>query len=229
MFEVLILPFNFIEPLDYVSEAVYTVILAVYVLLVIFATLPLYKFLVSRGVPENVARYYNRKLVHMFAGGVVAVLVPHVYTSPLFPLLASVLLALLLILARRFRPMYWFQTQDNAYEVNFVIAWGLSVFVLWHIFLDPFVAVLPAIFISYGDAVTGIVRNALFGHRTKHWAGNLAMAIVCIPVGLAYAGLWGFLAALAAVIVERFEFGPVDDNILIVLVSTLILAYPHLV
>jgi len=222
------LPLDLIEPLDYRVEAVYTVFLAVYVLAVVFATLPLYKFMVSRGVSENAAKYYNRKFIHMFAGGVVAVLVPHLYTSPLFPLLASIALALLLAVARRLKPMYWFQTRDNAYEVNFVLAWGFSIFVLWHIFPDPFVAILPAVFISYGDAVTGIVRNVLFGHRTKHWAGNLAMAVVCLPIGYMYGGVWGLLAAIAAVTVERYEFGPIDDNVLIVLVSTLILALPYI-
>ncbi len=219
---------GFIEPLDYRVEAIYTVILSFYVLLVIFATLLFYKLLVSRGVPENSARYYSRKLIHMFAGGIVAVLVPHLYTSPLFPLLASVALALLLVLARRYRPFHWFQAPDNMFEVNFVLAWGLTIFILWHVFPDPFVAVLPAIFISYGDAVTGIVRNAIFGYRTKHWYGNIAMAIVCLPVGFLYAGFYGLLAAIVAVIVERFEIGPVDDNILIAFTSTAILAYPYI-
>jgi len=219
---------GFIEPLDYRAEAIYTVILSFYVLLVIFATLPVYKLLVSRGVSENSARYYSRKLIHMFAGGIVAVLVPHLYTSPLFPLLASVALALLLVLARRYRPFYWFQAPNNMFEVNFVLAWGLTIFILWHVFPDPFVAVLPAIFISYGDAVTGIVRNAIFGYRTKHWYGNIAMAIVCLPVGFLYAGFYGLLAAIVAVIVERFEIGPVDDNILIAFTSTAILAYPYI-
>ncbi len=219
---------SFIEPLDYWTEALYTVFLSIYVLLVIFATLPVYKILVSRGVSENSARYYARKLIHMFAGGIVAILVPHLYTSPLFPLLASIALAVLLAIARRYRPLYWFQAPDNAYEVNFVLAWGLTIFILWHIYPDPFVAVLPAIFISYGDAVTGIVRNAIFGYRTKHWYGNLAMAIVCIPVGYMYAGLYGLLAAIVAVIVERIEIGPIDDNILIAFTSMVILAYPYI-
>lgn len=222
------MPVSFIEPVDYVSEALYTVLLSIYVLLIIFATLPAYKVMVFRGVPDHRARYYNRKLIHMFAGGIVAILVPHIYTSPLFPLLASLALAALLLIARRFKPMYWFQVSDNSYEVNFVVAWGLSIFILWHVFPDPFYAVLPAIFISFGDAVTGIVRNTIFGYRTKHWAGNIAMALVCLPIGYIYAGMWGLLAAIAATIVERFELGPVDDNVLIVLVSTLILMYPHI-
>jgi dolichol kinase len=54
------------------------------------------------------------------------------------------------------------------------------------------------------------------------------MAIVCLPVGFLYAGFYGLLAAIVAVIVERFEIGPVDDNILIAFTSTAILAYPYI-
>jgi len=32
----------------------------------------------------------------------------------------------------------------------------------------PWRAVVPALFISFGDAITGVVRNAVFGRRTKH-------------------------------------------------------------
>ncbi len=216
-----------IWPYDFRLEALVTVVLAVYVLFVVFVTLPFYKIMVSRGVSDYSARYYNRKIIHMFAGGLVAVLTPYLYTSPLFPLLASLALAFLLAIARKYRPLYWFQVSENAYEINFLIAWGLSIFILWNLTANPFIAVLPAIFISYGDAVTGLIRNALFGERTKHWLGNVAMAIVCLPIGYFYAGLLGLVAAAVSTIVERFEFGPIDDNVLIVLTSTLILLYPY--
>ncbi|MFN4046491.1 MAG: dolichol kinase [Acidilobaceae archaeon] len=216
-----------IWPYDFGLEALVTLVLALYVLFVVFITLPLYKLMVSRGVSDYSARYYNRKIIHMFAGGLVAVLTPYLYTSPLFPLLASLALAFLLAVTRRYRLLYWFQVPENAYEVNFLIAWGVSVFLLWHLTANPFIAVLPAIFISYGDAVTGLIRNAIFGERTKHWWGNVAMAIVCFPIGYMYAGLLGLAAAAASTIVERFEFGPIDDNVLIVLTSTLILLYPY--
>lgn len=218
-----------IWPYDFWLEALVTVVLAVYVLFVVFITLPLYKIMVSRGVGDYSARYYNRKIIHMFAGGFVAVLTPYLYTSPLFPLLASLALAVLLAIVRRYKLLYWFQVSENAYEVNFLIAWGVSIFIMWHITVNPFISVLPAIFISYGDAVTGLIRNALFGERTKHWWGNIAMAIVCLPIGYFYAGILGLAAAAASTIAERFEFGPVDDNVLIVAVSALILLSPYFI
>ena len=55
------------------------------------------------------------------------------------------------------------------------------------------------------------------------------MAIVCIPMGYYLGGLsdhalpiWGVIAALAT-IVERYEYGPIDDNVLITVKVTVVL------
>lgn len=209
-------------PQDPQSEAIVTVFLALYVLAVIAATSLLHKVMKPR-VGDLSSRYYNRKIIHAAGGGVVAVLTPYIYSSPLFPALASFLLAVLLILARRVRMMNWFQVRENAYEVNFVIAWGASVHILWLLTGSAKIAVLPALLISFGDAVTGFVRNALFGRRTKHWAGNVAMAFVALPLGYMYAGEVGLLAGAVATLVERLEFGAIDDNVLITAVSSAVL------
>jgi hypothetical protein len=106
--------------------------------------------------------------------------------------------------------------------------WGLSIAILWILFNDPFLAVIPSLFMSFGDAVTGFVRNALYKKRTKGLVGNVFMFIVCVFIGYYFGGLarnpiilWGVLAAILASFVERFEFGSVDDNVLIT-VSTMI-------
>jgi len=45
-----------------------------------------------------------------------------------------------------------------------------------------------------------------------------------VPIGWYYLGLPGALAGLLASAVERFEFPPVDDNVLVPLSSFLFLA-----
>jgi hypothetical protein len=35
--------------------------------------------------------------------------------------------------------------------------------------------------------------------------------------------LWGLIAGLVASFVERYEFGPIDDNVLIVVFSSIVL------
>lgn len=215
---------DLLVPEDPVRELAIAGVLGVYVLGVIYATKIIYERMRARGVPHNVAIYYNRKIIHMAAGGVVALLVPFLFSSPTIPLLMALSLTVFVLIPRlRGRLMYWFQTEENAYEANFTVAWGLSVFVLWILLGDPKLAVVPALFIAFGDAVTGIIRNYLFRRRTKHWAGNLGMLLVTLPIGFYYAGVPGVLAAIASSVLERFEFPPIDDNVIIVLVSTLIL------
>ena len=83
---------------------------------------------------------------------------------------------------------------------------------------------------AFGDGVTGIARNIKFGYRTKNPIGNVFMAIVCIPMWY-YLGtlsdpalpIWGIIAAIVATVVERYEFGPIDDNVLITVSATIVL------
>ncbi|MCE4612092.1 MAG: dolichol kinase [Desulfurococcales archaeon] len=207
-------------PKEPLKESIYAVVLAAYVLAVIYVTRHLYSIMRSWGLPHNVAVYYNRKIIHVAAGGVVAVLTPALFTSPLIPSIAAFAMAALLYAARRIRLMEWFQTPDNMYEVNFNVAWGVSLLALWILLGDPWLAVLPALFISLGDAITGAVRNMLFARRTKHIAGNIAMALVVVPMGYAAAGDIGAIIGLAASLAERLELGPIDDNIIVALVAS---------
>ncbi|MCE4600684.1 MAG: dolichol kinase [Desulfurococcales archaeon] len=211
-------------PSDLGRELMVTLLLGLYALFVVFATKYTYRYFIGKGLPHNVAIYYNRKIIHIMAGGVIALLTPVLYSTPLLPALAALALGgFLYYFHRRGKLLYWFQTRDNMYEVNFTIAWGISLFILWIILGDPRLAVLPALFIAFGDAVTGVVRNYLFARRTKHWLGNVAMALVVVPLGLIYGGLMGGLAGVISSFVERYEFGPIDDNLLIALASSLIL------
>ncbi len=216
-----------IMPQDLWGEMAKALILSIYVLGVVLVTKPIYSFLRKKGLPHNVAIYYNRKIIHIFAGGVIAFLVPFIFTAPLVPFIMALLLGgFLYYWHARGKLLYWFQTDENMYEVNFTIAWGISVLLLWVILGDPRAAVVPAVFISLGDGVTGIIRNAFFAKRTKHWYGNLGMVAVTLPLGYVLAGSIGALAAIIASLVERYEFPPVDDNILIAAASILVLLIP---
>lgn len=212
-----------LKPDNPLLELAITIVLGVYVLLVIAASRGIYSFLRARGYSHSVAVYFNRKILHVLGGGVVALLVPIIYSSPLFPFMASMAMAGFLMAMRRRGGMRWFQTEDNAYEVNFNIAWGTSLLVLWVATGDPLTAILPPLFISIGDSVTGIVRNIVFARRTKHWIGNVAMGLVVLPLGYVVAGLPGLVAGAVSTVIERYEAGVVDDNILISLSATLVL------
>ncbi|MCS7108203.1 MAG: dolichol kinase [Sulfolobales archaeon] len=199
--------------------------LFIYVLGVILLTKYIYNVLRSRGLSDNIAVYYNRKIIHMMTGGVIGIVVPYLFTSPYVPTAFALLLAVVTYIPHRTgRLLYWFQVKDNMYEVNFCIAWGFSLIALWFLFGNPKYAVIPIAFISFGDAITGIIRNAVYKRRTKSWLGNLGMLIVTLPIGIYYAGYAGFIAALVASIVEHYEIPPMlDDNVLITLSTLLVL------
>jgi hypothetical protein len=210
-------------------ESLYASILFIYVLTVVFAAEKLYKLMISRKMKSNVAIYYNRKIIHIMAGGVVAFLTPLIFSSPLIPMLFALIIAIMLYIFRhKANLLNWFQTSENMNEISFCLAWGISLFAIWVITENKYYAILPALFISIGDSITGIIRNLIYGKRTKSWIGNLGMIAVTAPIGYIYSGIPGILAAIVASIVEHFEIPPyLDDNVLISFSASLILTlYP---
>ena len=55
--------------------------MGVYVMVVLYATKLPYRMMVDRGMEHIRAVYYNRKIVHMFAGGVGSLSVPFLFTD----------------------------------------------------------------------------------------------------------------------------------------------------
>jgi len=215
-----------------IYETIWMFLLAAYAFSIIFLTKSFYKYMLKKRFDEKVVIYYNRKLIHIFAGGVIVLLVPFVFSNPFFPLLSSILMGIVAYYTHKVgKSFYWFQAKDNFNDVSFCFMWGIAIFILWTIFDSPWVAIIPPAFIAFGDGITGIIRNLAFKERRKHPIGNLYMAGVCIPVGYyfaAYSGisglaLWGVFAAVAASLFERYEIGIIDDNILVAGSSTIIL------
>ncbi len=208
-----------------VNELAIAGILFVWVVFVVtLLTKKLYDLMKARGLPHNIAIYYNRKVIHALTGGVVAIVVPFAFSSPWLPFGFAMLLAIFTYLPHRTgRLFHWFQDPENIYEVHFCIMWGFSVLASWLLFGDMKFAIVPTAFMSFGDGITGVVRNLLYRRRTKAWAGNLAMALVCVPTGYAIAGVWGGLAGVVSSVIEHFEFKPLDDNITVPLSALLVL------
>ena len=51
------------------EQVYYSVIMGIYVMIVLYSTKLPYRMMVERGVEDIRAVYYNRKIVHVFAGG----------------------------------------------------------------------------------------------------------------------------------------------------------------
>ena len=213
-------------------EIFWVIILSFYAVCVFFLTEKFYYWILKKVHKKEIAIYYNRKLIHIFAGGVILLVVPFVFPNPWYPLIFGILLASITYIAhKKGNVFFWFQTKDNLNDVTFCLMWGVAIFVLWQILGNPWIAIIPPAFMAFGDGITGIVRNLAFKERKKHPIGNLYMAGFCIIIGYYFGSLsqiegmvlWGVIAAIAASIFERFEFGPIDDNILITVISTVIL------
>jgi len=202
------------------QELLIAFLMFAYLLAIVFGTRITYNIMIKHNFDKGVAVYYNRKIIHIFGAGLITLLFPIVFTGVTIPVALALVLVLVIYLPHRMnRILYWFQVQENAYEVNFAIAWGIAIAFSWFFLGDPIYGVIPALFMAFGDAVTGLVRNAVFKKRTKHWIGNVAMLFVCLPIGWYYAGTAGIVAAVVASIAEHFEYKPIDDNILITVTS----------
>jgi len=213
------------------NEFFWIFVLTIYAGGVFLLTKHFYEWMINKEIKKEVAVYYNRKIIHILAGGVIVIAVPFVFSNPWYPLLAGLVLTIFTYFAhKRGNILYWFQTKDNINDVTFCFMWGLTIFILWQILGNPWVAIIPPAFIAFGDGITGIVRNFAFKERKKHMIGNIYMMGVCIPIGYFFANsgepsipLWGVFAAIVASLFERYEFGKIDDNILVTVIATIIL------
>lgn len=217
---------------DFLVQLLWATGLGLYVFAVLFLTRWPYAAMLRRGMEPIRAVYYNRKIVHMLAGGVGSLMVPLVFTSPWFPLVSGLLLTAVTYIAHVIKRwhLYWFQTEENRNDVKFALMWSLSVSLLWWLLDDPWLAILPSLYMAFGDGVTGIIRNALIRRRSKSPVGSIGMLVVCVPLGwwigahaLPAIPWWGVLSGVVATVVERYEFGPIDDNILITLAASAVL------
>ncbi|BFH72708.1 phosphatidate cytidylyltransferase [Sulfurisphaera javensis] len=203
-----------------VRDVIWGIILTVWV-----AVVTLY---ISKIVSKHTSIYVARKVIHMLGGGLVAVLAPFVFTSPLVPIIASYTLMSYLIF-KRFKDgiMGWFQEKDNYGEIFYTFSYGTLLLLMWVLdgnywnTKDVFIALLPIYYMSFGDGVTGIIRNYVYKRRVKGFWGSVGMAIVSVPLGYYFFGVPGAISGLIATIVEVLPL--IDDNISIPFASFLFL------
>ncbi|AAK40391.1 phosphatidate cytidylyltransferase [Saccharolobus solfataricus] len=184
---------------------------------------------ISKLISKKFGAYVTRKAIHMLGGGIVAVLSPFVFNSPLVPIITSYLIMAYLITIRVLRKeMSWFMDKENLGEVFFAFSFGTVLLVMF--ILDPnywtstdliYVAVLPLIFMSFGDGITGIIRNFVYKRRVKGLWGSMGMLIFCATVGYFVLNIPGLIAGILATVAELLPY--IDDNISVPFLSFLFL------
>ena len=166
------------------------------------------------GVP---AAYVGRKIIHIFGAGITAILIPIFYGGYYgFVVLSAFGLSAYLFFWRHYKLMYWFQVKENMYEVHFAFVYG-AILLVGVLIQNLLVGLIPLLFMSFGDSVTGLVRAFTQKKQIKSWDGSLAMFLVCSLIGWVFLGVYGIFIAGIVTIVERLP--EVDDNITVPIVT----------
>ncbi|HUT68879.1 MAG TPA: hypothetical protein VMW86_10095 [Dehalococcoidales bacterium] len=181
---------------------------------------------------HKVPQYLSRKIGHM-AGGTALLLCALLFDSWLWPLILSVGFTALLLGARFIKGNLFRGVGGAGRPVAFAEVWfpavsAVSIAVGWVWLGDRWLAILPALFMAYGDAVTGLTRSVVYNREFKGNMGSVAMLGACLLLAWCfYQPLWiGVAGAVVATLAERFtpmSKGFWDDNWSIVLSSLLVM------
>ncbi len=115
------------------NETILISAIVVYGLFIIFGTKWVFEFMMARNVKENVAIYYNRKILHMFCGGLIGIMVPlGQIQDPMYALYIGIAFTIITYIPYYTdQLLYWVQTKDNKNDVNFCFMAGVSVYIIW--------------------------------------------------------------------------------------------------
>ena len=184
---------------------------------------------------EGIPQYISRKVGHG-VGGMGFLLCVFLFSSAWWPIIIAVGFVLLLGGARLVKPQAFRGVggtgrQHALAEVYFPIAGVISLSVGWAWLGNPWLAVVPILFMAWGDMLTGLVRSRVYGKEVKGNWGSMAMIVVCLVVAYFFKPYWiGVVGAVVATLAERFtplSKGVWDDNWTIVLTSLVVMALLH--
>lgn len=177
---------------------------------------------VSRKIGEKHGIYMARKSIHILSAGVSVLLAPFLFSDLLVPAILGSLMVAFTLVGHFRKPYSWFQVKRNYADVYFTAACTLVLLVFWN--YNIWIGVLSALFLAWGDGMTGIVRNIVYGKRNKGIWGNIAMFIICVALAYfmnGHVGYVAFVGAAFASVIERSEH--IDDNISIPFGSAIIM------
>lgn len=185
---------------------------------------------------HKVPQYLSRKIGHM-AGGTALLLFSMLFESWRWPLILTLAFTSLLFGARFIKDELFRGVGGSGRPVAFAEVWFpasavVSIAVGWVWLGDRWLAILPALFMAYGDAVTGLTRSVVYHREFKGNLGSVAMLVVCLILAWCFYQplLVGVVGAVVATLVERFtpmSHGWLDDNWTIVLSSLLVMGGLH--
>jgi len=176
----------------------------------------------------NIPQYLSRKLGHL--GGCVGFLLcPLLFDSFWWPLILTTGFTALLLYARAFRAETFRGVGGSGRphalaEIHFPATGIVTIGVLWGIMGEPWLAIVPLLFMGGGDAITGLIRSKVYGREVKGNYGSLGMLATCLIFAYFIQPYWiGVVGAVVATLAERFTktTAHIDDNLTIPLASAL--------
>jgi dolichol kinase len=201
-----------------------------YVLLIAGAVL-LGLYLANLFYDARIPQYISRKVGHL-AGAAGFLLCPILFSSFWWPLVLTIGFTSLLAYARWFRPKTFRGVGGSGRpealaEIHFPATGVVLIGIIWGIFNQPWVAIVPLLFMGAGDAVTGLIRSRVYNKEIKGAWGSLGMLITCLLLAYFVHPYWvGAAGAVVATLAERYtktkRFW--DDNLTIPLTSGLVMA-----
>ena len=179
---------------------------------------------------EKVPNYLSRKLAHVGAG--IAFVLSAIFFNTgwtIFGITAA--FAVLIFLAKWLNPTMirgigGAGRPDSMAELWFPLACATSIGVGWLWLGSPWLGVLPCLFVSFGDAVTGLVRSRVYRKETKGLWGTWAMLATCLGLAFLVQPVWiGHAGAVVATIAEMVTKATRrwDDNPALILGSTAVM------
>lgn len=180
----------------------------------------------DHGIPQ----YISRKIGHL--GGCAGFLLcPLLFSSFWWPLILTSAFTLLLLYARWFRPKTFRGVGGSGRpqalaEIHFPATGIITIAVCWGWLHNPWLAIVPLTFMGGGDAITGLIRSAVYGREVKGNWGSLGMLVTCLLLAYFMQPYWiGAVGAVTATLAEKFtKTGRLwDDNLTIPLASALVM------
>jgi len=175
----------------------------------------------------QVPQYISRKVGHG-VGGVFYLLCVLLFSSPWWPIILSSGFVVLLGGSRLLRPSTFRGVGGSGRshalaEVWFPLAATVSLVVGWAWLGNPWLAVVPILFMAWGDMITGLIRARVYGKEVKGAWGSLGMMATCVVVAVLFQPYWiALVGASVATLAEKYtplSRGLWDDNWTIIVAS----------
>jgi phytol kinase len=178
------------------------------------------------GIPHHV----SRKVSHI-AGGVGFLLFPLFFSSFWWPLVIVCGFTVLLLITHIYKPDTFRGTGGTGRlqafaEVHYPAVAIPIIAVCWGVLNEPWLAIVPLLYLAFGDAATGLIRNHFYNREVKGIKGSVGMLVVCLLLAYLFEPYYiAVIGAVVATIAEKYTPTKqyLDDNLSVPLVSALVM------